>query len=61
MIQPIIDKILSIVISKKLTVFFIATIFIILGKLNSEQWVNISMVYIGSQGAVDLMIQLRKK
>ena len=61
MIQPIIDKILSIVISKKLTVFFIATIFIILGKLNSEQWVNISMVYIGSQAAVDLMIQLRKK
>ena len=61
MIQPIIDKILSIVISKKLTVFFISTIFIILGKLNSEQWVNISMVYIGSQAAVDLMIQLRKK
>lgn len=61
MIQPIIDKILSVVISKKLTVFFIATIFIILGKLNSEQWVNIAMVYIGSQAAVDLMIQLRKK
>ena len=60
MIKPLIDKLLGIVISKKLTVFFIATIFIILGKLDSEQWVNISMVYIGSQAAVDLMIQLRK-
>ena len=60
MIKPLIDRLLSIVISKKLTVFFIATIFIILGKLDSTQWVNISMVYIGSQAAVDLMIQLRK-
>ena len=60
MIKPLIDKLLGIVISKKLTVFFIATIFIILGKLDSEQWVNVAMVYIGSQAAVDLMMQLRK-
>ena len=60
MIKPIIDKLLGIVISKKLTVFFIATIFIILGKLDSTQWVNVAMVYIGSQAAVDLMMQLRK-
>jgi len=60
MIKPFIDRILGIVISKKLTVFFIGTIFIILGKLDSEQWINLSMVYIGSQAAVDLMIQLRK-
>ena len=60
MIKPLIDRLLSIVISKKLTVFFIATIFIILGKLDSEQWVNVAMVYIGSQAAVDLMMQLRK-
>jgi len=60
MIKPLIDKLLGIVISKKLTVFFIATIFIILGKLDSTQWVNVAMVYIGSQAAVDLMMQLRK-
>ena len=60
MIKPLIDRLLSIVISKKLTVFFIATIFIILGKLDSTQWVNVAMVYIGSQAAVDLMMQLRK-
>ena len=60
MIKPLIDRLLSIVINKKLTVFFIATIFIILGKLDSEQWVNVAMVYIGSQAAVDLMMQLRK-
>ena len=60
MIKPFIDKILGVVISKKLTVFFIGTLFLYLSKLDSEQWINLSMVYIGSQAAVDLVIQLRK-
>jgi hypothetical protein len=60
-IKPFIDKILSTVISKKLTVFFIGTLFLFLGKLDSTQWVNLSMIYISAQSVIDTMIQLRKK
>ncbi len=54
------DKFLNRFISKKLTVFIIATIFIVLHKIDPINWVNLSMVYIGSQAAVDIMKQLRK-
>jgi len=54
------DKILNRFISKKLTVFIIATIFICFSKIDPINWVNLSMVYIGSQSAVDLMTALRK-
>ena len=54
------DKFISRFISKKLTVFLIATIFVYLGKIMPEQWVNISMVYIGSQAAIDAISKLRK-
>lgn len=54
------DKFLNRFISKKLTVFIIATIFIALHKIDPINWVNLSMVYIGSQAAVDIMKQLRK-
>ena len=47
-------------ISRKLVVFLIATIFIYLGKLESQQWVEIAMVYVGSQAAVDLIGQFKK-
>ena len=57
---PFIDMILGKAISKKLTVFFIGTIFLYLSKLDSEQWVSLAMVYIGSQAVIDTMIQLRK-
>ena len=53
------DKFLSRFISKKLTVFLIACIFVFTEKILGEQWVNIAMVYIGSQAAVDMIISLR--
>ena len=56
---PFIDMILGKAISKKLTVFFIGTIFLYLSKLDSEQWINLAMVYIGSQAVIDTMIQLK--
>tara|TARA_R110000824_G_scaffold89108_3_gene218734 strand:- start:776 stop:955 length:180 start_codon:yes stop_codon:yes gene_type:complete len=54
------DKFLNRFISKKLTVFIMATIFIALHKIDPISWVNLSMVYIGSQAAVDMMKLLRK-
>ncbi|NQY30444.1 MAG: hypothetical protein HRT69_13345 [Flavobacteriaceae bacterium] len=55
-----IDRFLNRFISKKLTVFLLATLFIYLGKIDPVNWVNLSMVYIGSQAAVDVIKQLRK-
>ncbi len=54
------DQILNKFISKKLTVFIIATIFVALHKIDPINWVNLSMVYIGSQAAIDMMKSLRK-
>lgn len=54
-----IDKILNRFISKKLTVFMLACLFLYLGKLNGSQWVNLAMIYIGTQGVIDAIIKLR--
>ena len=54
-----VDNILNKFISKKLTVFMIATLFLYLGKLNGVQWVNLAVVYIGTQGVIDAIIKLR--
>jgi len=57
--KPIIDKVLNLAISKKLTVLVIGTIFAYLGKISGEQWINLSMIYIGTQGVIDAIIKLR--
>jgi len=57
--KPIIDKVLNLAISKKLTVLVIGTIFAYLGKISGEQWINLSMIYIGSQSVIDAIIKLR--
>ena len=57
---PIIDKILNFTISKKLSVFIIATFLIFAEKLTSEQWLDVAMMYIGTQGAIDIIVQLIK-
>lgn len=54
-----VDKFLNRFVSKKLTVFIIGSVFLYLGKVMPEQWVNISMVYIGSQGVIDAISKLR--
>ena len=55
-----IDRLINKFISKKLTVFIIATIFICFAKIDPVNWVNLSMMYIGSQAAVDMIGKLRK-
>ena len=57
--KAVIDKILGFAISKKLTVFAICVILMFQEKITGEQFINMSMVYIGVQGAIDLLIQLR--
>ena len=48
------DKVLTKVASRKLMVWGVATGLAVLGTVTSEYWVAVSLVYIGSQGAVDL-------
>ena len=48
------DKLLSKLISRKLMVWGTATGLLAFANLSSSDWVAISLVYIGSQGAVDL-------
>lgn len=54
-----IDQILNSWVSKKLSVFIVATILAITGKLTSNDWVTISTVYIGTQGVIDAVSKLR--
>ena len=58
---PFLDRVLKKSISKKLLVFLIATILMFLTKITGEQWVNVSIVYIGTQGAVDFIKEIRAK
>lgn len=58
--KSFIDRHINKFISKKLTVFIIACVFVGFGKILSSEWVNVAMVYIGSQAAVDMLIALRK-
>ena len=49
----IIDRFLGKWASRKLVVFFIATLMACFGKLNSEDWAYIAIAYIFVQGYVD--------
>lgn len=57
--KAIVDKFIESFISKKLTVFILGCLFLYLGKLSGSQWVNLAMVYIGTQGVIDAIIRLR--
>mgnify|MGYP003383830870 CR=1 FL=1 len=59
--KAVIDKILSLYISKKLIVFLIATGLVISAKISGAEWINIAIVYIGTQGVIDAIVKLRKK
>jgi len=62
--KPIIDTILNFTISKKLSVFIIATFLVFAQKLTSEQWIDVALMYIGTQGIIDTfskLIELRRK
>ena len=56
-IKPIFDRLMGKVISRKFTVFSLATVFLYLGSITGEQWVAISLGYIGIQGIADIATQ----
>ena len=49
----IVDKILTKAISRKLFAFSLASIFLGIGVLTSDNWTLLACIYIGSQGAID--------
>ena len=54
-----IDVLLSKWLSRKLMVFFVATALTLIGKVQSDDWVDIAIVYIGSEAAIDAVTRLR--
>jgi len=54
------DKALDKLVSRKLLVWIISTIFMYMAKIESSDWVMISMIYLGSQGALDVAERLTK-
>ena len=55
-----IDKFLGYFVSKKLSVFIVASFFVGFGMIESTEWVNVAMVYIGGQAVIDGIDKLRK-
>tara|TARA_R110000868_G_scaffold79326_2_gene225961 strand:+ start:1597 stop:1776 length:180 start_codon:yes stop_codon:yes gene_type:complete len=55
-----IDKFLGYFISKKLSVFIVASFFVGFGMIQSTEWVNVAVLYIGGQAVVDAVAKLRK-
>lgn len=55
--QELIDKGLGKIVSRKLLVWVIATLGVPLGFIDGEQWVQVSMVYIGTQAAKDFIVE----
>jgi len=52
--RELLDKLVGRLVSRKLLVWGTATTLAIMGSVTSEDWVAVSLVYIGSQAAVDL-------
>ncbi len=56
----VIDATLHKVVSRKLLVWGAATVGLFFGVLDSSNWVDVCMVYIGGQTVVDTVSALRK-
>ena len=52
--KAVIDKTLAKVVSRKFTVFALATVFLYLNHLTGDQWTAISLGYIGIEGIADI-------
>jgi len=56
-LKAIVDQALSKVVSRKFTVFSLATLFLYLGQVSGDQWVAVALGYIGIQGIADIATQ----
>jgi len=59
-VKPLLDRILNWGISKKLTVYVICTYSFFADKITPEQYIQISLMYIGTQGVIDLWNKIKK-
>jgi len=55
MLKNGLDKFLDKIISRKLLVWITATVMMYGSKITSDDWVLICMIYLGSQGALDIV------
>jgi hypothetical protein len=55
MMKAILDNLLGKIASRKLLAWGTATTLALYGAVTSEDWVTVTLVYIGSQAAVDMM------
>jgi hypothetical protein len=53
------DKGLSKLISRKLMVWATATVALFTGAVPAEQWLQVCLLYIGSQAAVDMIVSYK--
>ena len=58
--KGIVDKVLNWTISKKLSVFIVATVLVLKNNISGSEWVYVALVYIGTQGAIDLYNRIKK-
>tara|TARA_Y100001973_G_C5203460_1_gene339601 strand:- start:1196 stop:1444 length:249 start_codon:yes stop_codon:yes gene_type:complete len=56
----LLDKMFGKLASRKLTVWITATALMAVTAIDPDSWVTISLVYIGSQSAIDLAVAWRK-
>ena len=57
--EAVIDRSLHKIVSRKLLVWGTATAAMFLGIVDAENWVDICMVYIGTEAAVNAVVALR--
>lgn len=57
----VVDKALHKIVSRKLLVWGTATAAMFVGMVDATNWVDICMVYIGSEAATNMVTALRKR
>lgn len=60
MLKNGLDKFLDKIVSRKLLVWITATVLMYGSKITSDDWVLICMIYLGSQGALDIVEKVLK-
>lgn len=55
--KEFIDKYLQKFISRKLLVFIITTVLLLTGYVTNEQWMAISVAYVGVEGFADIVLR----
>ena len=61
MVQSLLDSKLKKFISRKFLVWLSSTSLLMYDKITGEQWVYISMIYIGTQAIIDSFLQWKGK